>query len=259
MRMPPGGKSDSIANRRVAVPGDINERAFTLIEVALVIVLLVMMSAFLVSKFDALTTWRQRSSLRKFVNTWEFLYQQAQARGESYRLILDFDRNTYFVRREVPVARSQQSVDHLSNLRLESEQRRINEKQDEKLLSLDEEYAEEDARQGDALENLFYSMLFRDPQASFRLGVPLEFPSMKNDVALADGLRFRDAMLGGERQDRGQASIRFTARGVTELAVLHFLVGNQTMTAFVNPATGRVSLEAGDLNVGPTPMHQGAS
>lgn len=236
-----------------------DQDGFTLIEIALVIVLLVTMSALMVSRFDALNTWRQRASLRKFVNTWEFLYQQAQARGESYRLVLDFERNAYFVRREVPVPRQDQNVDHLAGLRLESEQRRLSEKRDQQLLSLNEEYAEEDARQGDALESLFFGMLFRDPQASYRLGVPLEFPTLKNEITLVDGLKFKDANLGGERQDRGQVSIRFSARGVSELAILHFFIGNQVMTAFVNPTTGRVSLEAGDLDLGPGSMHRAPS
>ncbi len=226
-----------------------SERAFTLVELALVIVLLVTMSALAVSKFDALDLYRQRASMRSFLNTWEFLFQQAHAKGDSYRLLVNLDRASYTVRREVPVASSSKTVDRVANLRLESERQRLQQKEDEKLLSLEEEYIEEDSRQGDTLENLYFGVVFRDPEGSFRLGVPLDFPSLAKDTKFINGLRLRDIVVGGEKKDSGVAAIRFSSRGTGEFALVHFLLGNSVVTAYINPATGKVTVKDGDIEI----------
>lgn len=228
-------------------PG-VGASGFTLIEIALVIVLLALMSTLAASRFGIIDNVRQKSSISKFVNTWEFLSQQARARGESYRLVVDIPRNTYTVRREVPLesARPKQ-VDYLKNFRTKSEQERRAREDQEKLATLEEEYKEEEAREGDALENIFYRTVFRDPEGSSRLGIPIEFPSLKDDIRLPDSVHIRDVIVRGEEFRDGTAAIRFTASGANEFAVVHFAVGEGAMTAVMNPATGRVQLNTGDV------------
>ncbi len=224
-----------------------SESAFTLIELALVIVLLAVMSTLAASRFGIIDNVQRKSAVSKFINTWEFLSQQARARGESYRLIIDITRNVYTVRREVPVDSVRpKNVDHLRNLRLDSEIERRAREEQEKLESLEDEYKEEDVREGDALENIFYRMAFRDPEGNFRLGVPLEFPSMKDEVRLPESVRFRDVSVRGEEVLTGVTAIRFTSTGANEFAVVHLLVGDGVMTALMNPATGKVQLNPGD-------------
>lgn len=224
------------------------ESGFTLVELALVIALLAIMSTLAASRFGLIDSWRQKTNLRKFLNTWELLSREARSRGESYRLVIDINRNTYTVRREVPVDSVQShTTDHLKNFRTKSEQARLAKEEQEKLLSTEEEFKEEEAREGDALENIFYRMVFRDPDAGFRLGVPIEFPSMKNDVWLGEELHIRDVEVRGEKFDQGVAAIRFTSFGGNEFSVIHFDLGSGIMTGVMNPATGRVQLLEGDV------------
>ncbi len=56
---------------------------FTLIEVALVIGLLAIMSTLVASRFGVIDSYRQKNAIRHFIGTWEMLHQQARARGES--------------------------------------------------------------------------------------------------------------------------------------------------------------------------------
>lgn len=206
------------------------------------------MSTIAITKFGAIDSFRQKASIRRFINTWEFLHAQARARGESYRLTIDLGRNVYTVRREVPIeGPGSKNVDYLKNFRLKSETERLAKEEEEKQLSLDDEYKEEDARQGDTLENIFLRTVFRDPEQNFRLGLPIEFPSFREEQALSPGVRFRDVAVGGEEVKDGIAAIRFTAAGAGEFATVHFQVEDSVMTAVSNPATGRVDLSPGDL------------
>ncbi|MFN8389565.1 MAG: hypothetical protein U0136_04680 [Bdellovibrionota bacterium] len=225
-----------------------DERAFTLVEVIVVVTLLVVMGGLALSRLGGIEVFQYRSAVRHFVNTWEFVRAQAKGRGESYRLLIDLDRQTYTVRREVPLTSNDaKTVDYLREFRTKSELERRAKEQDQKLKTLDEEYQAEDARQGDALETLFYQTIFRDSEQSYRLGVPLEFPSLKDDQRLPRGVRVRDVTIGGDEVTSGIAAIRFSANGASEFAVVHFEVGDTVQTAVANPATGKVSLDKGDL------------
>ena len=226
-----------------------NDRGFTFIEVSLVIVLLVLMSVLAASRFGVIDSWQKKSSIRLLINTWEFIASQARFRGESYRLVIDIDRGTYAVRREVPVeGPSARNVDYLKNFRTQSENSRRAKEEQENLASLDEEFKEEDVREGDALESIFYRVIFRDPNANFRLGIPIEFPSLKNEVKLAEGLRFRDISVRGEESQTGTVAIRFTSTGAADFAVIHLASEGGVVTAVMNPATRKVTLTQGDVD-----------
>ena len=227
-------------------PRHLKQQGFTLIELSLVIVIIALISSLVVSRFDSIVFWRIKGDMRKFVNTWQFLFQESLGRGESYRLVIDLDANTYFVRREVPVGdRTFVQVDRLKNLRLKSEQARRDQQELNNLPSLDEEYREQDYRESGSLETLFYDYVFADPEGNVRLAMPLEFPSLAEQAELTKGLRFLDVRAHGERQDRGQVFIRFSPRGASEFAVVHLRALDDIFTVVMNPSSGEVSVHKG--------------
>lgn len=226
-----------------------DDRGFTLIELSLVVVLLVLMSAIAATRFGIIDTWQRKTSIRSFINTWEFIASQARFRGESYRLVIDIDRGTYYVRREIPVeGPTARNVDYLRGFRTQSELERRAKEETRNLQTLEEEYKEEDIREGDALENIFYRAMFRDPNANYRLGVPIEFPSLKDEIRLIQGLRFRDVSIRGEENESGIVAIRFTSTGATDFAVIHLASEGGVMTAVMNPATRKVNLIPDDVD-----------
>jgi hypothetical protein len=182
------------------------------------------------------------------MSTWQLLFNESFARGEAYRMIINLDENGYYVRREVhPEGNAVEQVDYLENLRSKKEKARRAEKAEQDLPSLEEEFAQEDRRQSGALDSLYYRTLYSDPEAPVRLAIPLEFPSLGEERKLADGLKVRDVIIGGERIETGQAVLRFSPRGGTDFAVVHMLAGEDVYTLVNDPATGTVKLHNGDL------------
>lgn len=224
-----------------------DERGFTLIELGAVIVLLVLMSALALSRFGTLDVWKERAELRKFISVWEMLAREAQQKGESYRLIVDLAESSYYVRREVVVdQRLAQSVDRLEGFRAKIGRNTREERLDRDLRTLEEEYREEDSREGESLELIYYRTVYRDPEDLSRLAIPLDFPSLAEPQYLPPSIRVRDAVIGSTKRTDGKVYIRFAANGSTDFAVLHLLVSGTVYTALMNPATGSVKLEEGD-------------
>lgn len=231
-----------------------SQAGVTLIELVLVIVLIVLISSVSVGRMDSLLIWKQKGDLRKLADTWEFLYREAVGRGEAYRLVLNLDRNSYAVRREVSLVGDRlegghvRNVDYLSGLRSEREQQRRSQRETEELPTLEEEFQAEDERQTGSLESLFYDIVFGDPEGPSRLAVPLEFPSLAEERVLTDGLRFTEIKTPrGEKED-GEAFIRFSPRGAADFAVVHLSAGETPFTLFMNPSTGHVTIEEGTLD-----------
>ena len=205
------------------------------------------MSGLALSKFGALDFWREKSEIRKLLGTWELLAREARQKSESYRLVVDLADNTYYARREVPIDQAQgRNVDYLAGLRNKVGRNTVAERQEKDLLSLNEEYKEQDSRDGESLELVFYKTMFRDPEDLSRLGIPLDFPSLAEPQPLPPGIRFRDVIIGNTKSTEGKVYIRFSANGATDFAVIHLLVHNDVLTAVMNPATGTVKLEEGD-------------
>lgn len=223
------------------------EAGFTLIEVGVVIVLVLLMTVLAASRFGMTDGLRQNSELRHFVNTWEMVQQTASGKGDSYRLVLDLDRNLYYVKREMPVRESRRrKVDYVNRLRSDKERsRRAAKEAEERKSSVREQLDDELARQSGALDEQFYQMIFRDPNAEVELASPLEFPSLEDEQVLSS-IRIRDAFVSGREVEEGIAIIRLLGSGATEFAAVHLLVGEKVFTAVINPATGRVKLTEGD-------------
>lgn len=229
---------------------------FTLIEILLVIVLVAVISTLAAGRIDTLVQWKQEGDLRKFRNTWESMFSESLARGESYRLVIDLDRNTYYVRREIPPDGTEvKQVDYLANLRTRGERERRSSEAADSLPSLEEEYKDEDQRQSGALDGLFYRTMFADPAGGVTLGRPLEFPNLAEPVELTQGLAFKAVVLRGERIERGSVAIRFTPRGAGEFATVHMAAGEDLYTLVNNPASGKVRMHSGDIKFSWTPRN----
>jgi prepilin-type N-terminal cleavage/methylation domain-containing protein len=227
-----------------------SESGFTLIELVLVIVLIALISTFAAFRFESVALWKVDGDLRKFANTWQFLFGESYGRGDAYRLVVNLDENYYLVRREVPLeGTTVRQVDYLANLRSKSEKaRRARKEEEEELLSFDQELSQEDARQSGALDELYYETLFTDPHSPKRLAVPVEFPALAQKQQLTEGLSFRDVVIRGETTDSGRVAIRLAPRASAEPALVHLLAGGQVFSVLINPATGRVSVVSGDIN-----------
>lgn len=201
------------------------------------------------TKFNALDSLNFKSSLRKFTGTWEFLYSEAKAKSEAYRLIINLENNSFTVRREIPIfSNIADSRDVLKDFRLKSEVERLQKQDQEKLKGLKDELDESEQSEGGVLENLFYQKIFFDPNADVHLGLPLDRPSLAKDTFLGSGIIFRDIKVAGEKAAGPEVVLRFSANGTTDFAVVHLQADQVIYTAVINPATGKVTLYDRDLD-----------
>jgi len=223
-------------------------RGFTLLEIVLVISIIAIVSAFSIGRFESMTGWKQEGELRKFLNTWQFLFTQAATRRLAYRLYLDLDRNSYFVRREVPLTPGESvDVDLLANLRTRGEQERRIQEEEER--SLDEEYKEEAERQALlSLEQRYLWAMFGGGNRSVKLGRPLEFPSLADRTELAIDVEINEVKTPRGKVNDGTAYIRFSPRGASEFALVYLKINEEDFTAYMNPMSGEVRLEQGILS-----------
>lgn len=233
-----------------------SQRGFTLLELILVIALMAVISTLAVSRVDSITGWKYNRDVRKFISLWEFLNAEAISRRETYRLYLDFEKQSYYVRRELPPERNRaliRDVDYLSNLRTKGEkERREKEKEEEAKESLEEEFAAEDQRQTNSIEEQFYQFYFNDAGSEASLSVPLEFPSLAEEEVLTDGLKFKDIKIKGETIDSGTSFIRFSSRGMSDFAIIHISIEEDKenqMTILMDPASNKVALKEGYINL----------
>jgi prepilin-type N-terminal cleavage/methylation domain-containing protein len=224
-----------------------SEQGFTLLELIVVVVLLGFLSGVFLTRFESLLPWRQKEELRTFLNTWEFVYREALAKGEAYRLVLDLDRNSYAVLREVPLDRSTvRQVDYLKNLRTRGEQRRR--EQEEQLVSTEEEFKQEDERDAGSLEYLFFDFAYQDPFGNVRLSRPTEFPNLAEPKQLPESVVLSDVVFRSELIEKGKVNVRFSSRGASDFVVVHFRVASEPYTAVMNPSTGELKLDSGYLD-----------
>ena len=233
--------------RRTAFTHD--AAGFTFVELATVVVLFGVMALMVVGRFDSMSDWRAQQGFRAFLNTWEFVFREALAQREPYRLVIDLDSNSYSVFREVPQTTSAVvQVDFLKNLRTRGEQTRREQERGKDLESLDEELKREDDRQTESLESLFYEFAYSDPNGNVRLARPLDLPQLAEPKQLPNGISFRDVKLGTEIIEKGEATIRFSPLGASDFAVVHIKNGEETFSAILNPSTGELDVKNGYID-----------
>jgi prepilin-type N-terminal cleavage/methylation domain-containing protein len=212
-------------------------KGFTLLELIVVILIIGVISTLAASKLESVAGWKQKSEIRAFANLWEFLYAESLARRESYRLSLDLDNGSYFVRREVSLDRdSIKQVDYLKNLRTRGEQRRRRESENQNLLSLDDELRADEDRRSIPLEVSYYAALFSDPNEEKRLAIPVEFPSLAQNKVFPQGLRVRDVRTETGHFERGDIVFNFSPNKMSPSALIHFAVDNSNVySVYLNP------------------------
>jgi prepilin-type N-terminal cleavage/methylation domain-containing protein len=218
----------------------LHQDGLTLVELVVVISLIAVIGTLAIRRLDTVSAWKQRSDIRKFAATWEFLHREAQRRGDAFRLIIDLDKETYTVRQEIPILRGQtKDVDYLKNMRLESERRRIEESQ----TSEQDAYKYREELEGRPLDEQYFHVIFEDPYGTVRQTVPLDHPRLADTHEFASDLSFRDVVMAGQRTDSGQAVIRFSPRGASDFAVVHLWRSGEPMTVMMNPSTGQMLIE----------------
>ena len=241
----------SLYGRRAGAVDSISsgERGFTLIELVVVVTLIAIISAFTVTRISSIALWQHESDIRRFTSLWQSLEQEAANRQETYRLTLNFDSNSYNVRREVPIEKGDVvQVDYLKNLRTKREkERRKREEEEQALASIDEEFQREDLRQSGSLESLYYNTVFQDSEADVRLTVPLQAPSLAEEKPLAQGLFFRDVEYAEEVVNQGSVYLKFVPHRFPSPAIVHLVSGENVYSLFADPVTGRVMTQTGDL------------
>lgn len=230
---------------------------FTLIELVAVVIIIAIIGSFAISRVESINAWKYESDIRKLANTWETLFQESFGRGDSYRLTIDLDSDSYSVRREIPVeTNGPVQVDYLAHFRTDEERKRRQDEQLRELPSVNDEFQEEDRRQSGSLDALFYQALFADPYGQVRLGRPLQFPSLAEPQPLTQGLAFKDVRIGDEVFTTGVALLRFSPRGTTDFAIVHLASGDEEIyTLAIDPATGKVSIKNGYHDVIWSPMN----
>jgi prepilin-type N-terminal cleavage/methylation domain-containing protein len=239
--------SRSVPNRyRCSAAG--GERGFTLLEIVVVAVLMALIATLVSQRFGTVYLTRQRSEVRKFANAWETLFNEAIIRGEGYRLIIDLDDNSYYVRREVALrGLAVTNVDYLKNLRTKSERER-RKRREEELSSVSTELEREDQRQGESLDSLYYEYLYADPNGPVRLTRPLEFPALAEAKPLIGGLAFTRVKTAAGEMTEGEVAISFSPRGASSFAVVYLKGERGDFTVFMNPSSGQMEIRYGVID-----------
>lgn len=228
-----------------------HQRGMTLIELVVVISLVAIIGSFVVLRLDSLLSWRAESDIRQFTHALQLIRNDSLQRQERYRMVINLDSQTYYVRREVPLEPGEiKNVDLLQNLRTKGEQARRQQEEETDLLSLDEEFKELDIAEGGALEQRYYQSIFADPEANVRLGVPLNFPSMAEAKGFDSAVKIRDIEIGDQKIERGTVALRFLARAPSPEALIHFQAIDETQiyTITIHPQAQNISILGGDIS-----------
>lgn len=192
------------------------QRGFTLIELVIVLALFGVITIVAGYRTGSIDFWRQESALREFVDTAQFLHQQAITDQAFYQLDISFTDNSY----RVGILRPESD---LSNISPEDEFSDIG--------NLTREL------------NDFINPELGDSQT---LIPPPSFPSLFEPQRLPAGMLFEHILTNRAEWSRDvgeNARILFSPRGFSEFAVLHLRSSNEKfITLLINPYTGAVEI-----------------
>jgi type II secretory pathway pseudopilin PulG len=228
-----------------------SEAGLTLVELAVVVLLLAVFSTIVATRFNAFTAYRQNGEFRSFLNTWQFLLNEAAADGNSYRLIIDLDRSSYLIRQEIPLPPEDQAkVDLNKNLRLRSEKNRRKQIEDMQALTASEAFAlidEAEARR--TLEENFALTAYVDPGRNVVLAEPVNFPALAEEQFFSGGVRIGSVTVDGVKVSQGRVALHFNPQGATNIAVVRFVIEDQTRIAVLNPLSGESKFLNSDADI----------
>ncbi len=200
------------------------ERAFTLIEIMVVIALLALVTAGSTMAFGALTRTKLRSGCMRIVSAARFAYSRAVSRGTTVRLVLDLDEHKMSLEEaqgEVTLARSDEDR---------------NEEDSETGAGVDP-WAAAKAR----LEETFEPSYGRSPFSPMR-GINGNVLKKYTPSAIADGVRLTRVYTPHEEEPREQGStaIYFFPGGFTQHAAVQLTDPRGTIyTVELDALTGR--------------------
>lgn len=224
----------------------VTDSGFTLIEMIMVILLLGVISGIAAVRLESVGMWKKKDDLRSFAATWETLFNEAVATQYGFQLVIDLEDQSYYGLQELP-NRSDSSavqVDYLENLRIKSQQERLEkEKLEKSKEELETQLTKITEFENGALEQQYYAAVFADPFQAASTSPPLDFPSLAEKNYLTSGLRIKDVKVMNEKIEEGSAIIRFSPQGSSTFAVVHFELeeGETNFTLIMNPSTGRVT------------------
>ena len=192
------------------------QRAFTLIELVIVISIIGLGLIVFVQRSDTSLFWKQESMLRQIVELVPFLHNQAVADQAYYRLEFNLETNTYRIGVMKPEGNADENLQDIA--------------QDAGNLTL--ELA------------AYLSPSLGDTQT---LIPPPDYPSLFENKELLIGTSIADirTMRGIASLEAGNevAYVMFSPRGFSEFAVIHLnLINEQQATILVNPFTGLAEL-----------------
>ena len=207
------------------------------------------MASMVGGNFDTVQGWRVKSGIRQLIRTWEAIYNEAVMKNTNFRLILDLDTQSYYVRREVQLEPNQaQQVDYLKNLRTRKEKQRRAQQELEDLPTLEQEFEQDDAQSAQDLDKAYYAHVYSDPASGFRLGRPLSFPELGEPIRLPEGLTITGVKVHGKIEEKGQPFVRVSARNGAEFAVIYITAGEQEFTLLNDPGSGTFSVKSGHFD-----------
>jgi prepilin-type N-terminal cleavage/methylation domain-containing protein len=197
------------------------ERAFTLLELVVVITLIGVASMLIVSRFNLFSFWKEDAALKKILSTIEFLHDHAVADQQYYRLDFSYPQNAYRVSSLI------------------TEQGPANQKQiqacgaDAGLLTCELAAAK-----------------FPSLGDQYSLVAPPDFPSLHTPEPFPDGMVVKNfkTMRGTTSPGSNENDyIMFHPKGFSDFAVIHlFMPTRGIVTIMVNPFTGSAELLDGE-------------
>jgi len=217
---------------------------------AVVVLLLGIFATAVATRFDALATYRQNGELRTFLNTWQFLLNEASVDGNSYRFIIDLDSNSYLVRQEIPLPpEASASVDFNKGLKLKSEKERKKRLDDERALTPEEAYKLIDQdEERKTLEEIFAATVYVDPGRNTVLSQPVNFPSLGDEQSFTGSIKIKSVEVDGNYITQGRVALHFTPQGASNIAVIQFNIDGQIKSALLNPLSGESKMLSGDAD-----------
>lgn len=199
----------------------LQERAFTLLEVIVVIAIIGIVSTLIVSRFNLFSFWKEDAALKKLLNTIEFLHDHATADQKYYRLDFSYKQNAYRVSAVV------------------TEQGQANQNQIQ------------GCGAGTGLLTCeLAEVKFPSINDSYSLIPPPEYPSLHVPELLPEEMEITDI-----KTNRGVTSpgsdtsdyILFHPKGFSDFAVIHLTMPTRgKVTILVNPFMGDAELYDGD-------------
>lgn len=188
-------------------------KAFTFIELVLVLVLIGVTFTLISFKSGAYTYWREEGFIRRFSELIQFLHHQAISDQATYHLQINLKDRSYKVGmlyEEPPDPAALSSLSSVGTLSLE-----------------------------------LAAFLNPSTSGSGNVVPPPSFPSLAEPQTLPDQMQFENVrtMRGVVEPDQGAAYISFSPRGFSEFAVVHLRqTSGAPITLLVNPFTGLVDI-----------------